>query len=91
MIALRRSKVQTQRDVLVGKSPATQLNVNAMRMSQAEADSRLKQYGLNTCWNIFFDNAVTPSWRWDYRGPYGIGHDSGDSGRTETDEKRGLL
>ena len=39
MIAPRRSKVQTQRDVLAGKSPAIQLNVNATRMSQAFAGS----------------------------------------------------
>ena len=39
MIALQRSKVQTQRDVLAGKSPAIQLNVNATRMSQAFAGS----------------------------------------------------
>jgi hypothetical protein len=39
MIALRRSKVQTQRDVLAGKSPAIQLNVNATRMSQTFAGS----------------------------------------------------
>jgi len=39
MIVLRRSKVQTQRDVLVGKSPAILLNVNATRMSQAFAGS----------------------------------------------------
>jgi len=39
MIAPRRSKVQTQRDVLAGKSPAIQLNVNATRMSQASAGS----------------------------------------------------
>jgi hypothetical protein len=39
MIALRRSKVQTQRDVLAGKSPAIQINVNATRMSQAFAGS----------------------------------------------------
>jgi hypothetical protein len=30
MIALRRSKLQTQRGVLTGKSPAIQLNVNMM-------------------------------------------------------------
>ena len=39
MIALRRSKVQTQLGVLTGKSPAIQLNVNATRMSQAFAGS----------------------------------------------------
>jgi ABC-2 type transport system permease protein len=39
MIALRKSKVQTQRDVLAGNSPAIQLNGMPARMSQAFAGS----------------------------------------------------
>jgi hypothetical protein len=38
-MALRRSKVQTQPDVLAGKSPAIQLTVNVIQMKQAFAGS----------------------------------------------------
>jgi len=43
MIALRRSRVQIQRDVLVGTSPAIQLNVNATRMRLAFVGSYIQQ------------------------------------------------